>query len=306
MQESGRVADLPNIADVDRHMVERLQQETPTPARDAALYHLSTGGQRMRAHLALASARVSLNEHDSIQATAACELLHNASLIHDDISDRDLFRRGRQTVRARYGDNIALCAGDLLLTTAFATAAGLQDRDHAVRLTADMAALSNRVIGGQSIELAAGDHRDFNRRQYLAATRGKTAPFIELAVGVGRSATRQSGFDRSTCHQLAEAIGLAYQILDDLDDLGGSQEGLEHQPLHALHAWWHHQSIARPHDRSLTHRRCLAHVRAAVNRAQSCHRKLPMPLRAAVGTLLRQLQEKADRSARRIDGGLPQ
>lgn len=284
---------LPSLSSVDQLMIDCLAGMRATPARDAAIYHLQTGGHRMRAKLALASSAGRMDVGDGRAAAAACELLHNASLIHDDISDHDQYRRGQHSVRALYGDDVALCAGDLLLTAAFQTAAGIHEPGVAQRLTGFMADTAARVIGGQSVELdGRSNRRGMGVADYLAATREKTAPLIELALNVGISNATEAPYPAALGRQLAEAIGLAYQILDDLDDLE-AVEDLEH--LHPLHAWWQHQPrplVRQGHHRK-TRQRCLTHVQAALARAQRLAGRLPEPLATDVLQLIHRLSRQS-------------
>lgn len=257
-----------------------VKSTTDSPARDAVMYHLRTGGQRMRAILALASASIQFDSDDAIAAAAACELLHNASLIHDDISDQDNYRRGQETVRARFGENIALCAGDLLLALSFQAALAINDRVGANTLLNTLTDASARVIGGQSIELGcklrAGKAP---LRTYLQATRAKTAPLIELSIGIGLTESESVKAKR-----LGEAIGLAYQILDDLDDLDHiGTHSLDSAHLHPLHAIFHHRDL----------KQCLRHANAALARASKSAETLPAPLMDAVHALIEKLQDKA-------------
>jgi len=288
------------LTTVDQRMIDALALLRPTPAREAAIYHLQTGGHRMRARLALASAAGQLDPHDSTAAAAACELLHNASLIHDDISDDDLYRRGQASVRSVYGDDVALCAGDLLLTVAYQIAAGIRDSGTTQRMMAAMADCTARVIGGQSVELAGRErHQAVSRADYLAATREKTAPLIELALNVGGHNEGAVGHSAACGRALAAAIGLAYQILDDLDDL---QTASDVDRLHPLHAWRHHQPPGGGSDdnRPATLERCLRHVRAALARAERLSGYLAAPLARDVRELLQRLDDQSRIVARRV------
>lgn len=113
---------------IEQRMLELLAPENPASrfshletehsnVVEAAVYHLSTGGRRMRVQLCIhAGLAVGLSTENIVCLGAACELIHNASLIHDDIQDRDEYRRGKKTVWALYGQSIAICAGDLYLS----------------------------------------------------------------------------------------------------------------------------------------------------------------------------------------------
>ncbi len=284
---------------VDQFMIALVCGMPATPAREAALYHLETGGHRMRAKLALASGANRLSAQDNIAAAAACELLHNASLVHDDISDGDDYRRDKPTVRAIHGDNIALCAGDLLLTSAFRAATRVKDATTARHLADFMAEHAGRVIGGQSVELA-DNASDAPRRvaDYLRATRDKTAPLIELALNVGITTPAPARYTPALSRGVAEAIGLAYQILDDMDDLQEMTCLADTGRLHPLHAWRHHQPPGRAEDGGRIRQRCLRHVDAALGRARRLSAQLPAPLSDDVVSLIERLADKAQQVAR--------
>ena len=291
-----RVESRGTLAQVDQYMIDMIASTGATPAREAALYHLNTGGSRMRAQLGLASATVRLNTNDAIAAAAACELLHNASLVHDDISDGDLLRRGALTVRSAYGAGIALCTGDLLFSAAFHAASDITDPMTSLHLTRSMAQAAARVIGGQSIELAHEKATDIpTRHEYLMATRAKTAPLIELPISVGLLDEATDSAARQRCTALAQAIGLAYQILDDLDDLPPFAADATAPQPHGLHAWWHHQPMAATPNHERTIARCLWHANAALTRANRLAASLPTPLNRCVDTLIDKLTSKAQR-----------
>ncbi|MEX0386099.1 polyprenyl synthetase family protein [Spiribacter onubensis] len=287
------------LEQVDQFMVDLVRGMPATPARDAALYHLGTGGHRMRARLALASGANRLSARDNIAAAAACELLHNASLVHDDISDGDEYRRDRPTVRAIHGDDVALCAGDLLLTSAFRAATRVADAATARSLADFMAEHAGRVIGGQSVELGEKYSTVPRRlRDYLRATRDKTAPLIELSLNVGITTPAPARYSPALSRGIAEAIGLAYQILDDMDDLREMTCAMDSARLHPLHAWRHHQPPGRAGDHDRIRRRCLRHVDAALGRAERLSAQLPAPLSDDVFHLIERLADKARRIAR--------
>ena len=292
-------AEPPMLLRVDQFMVDLVSGLPATPARSAAIYHLQTGGHRMRAKLALASGADRLNAQDNIAAAAACELLHNASLVHDDISDRDEYRRGKPTVRALHGNDVALCAGDLLLTSAFRAASSIDDAETARRLTAFMAEHAGRVIGGQSVELAGKrSPAPHGVAEYLRATREKTSPLIELALNVGIATPDRARYSPALSRAVAEAIGLAYQILDDMDDLQDLAPEQAAKCLHSLHAWWHHQPPGRSGDIACVHGRCLRHAHAALARGARLGARLPDPLSHDVAELIERLAGKASQIAR--------
>lgn len=275
---------LQDLRDAMHHQLETLPQ---APAVDACRYHLSTGGGMMRARLGLVSASLVLNSTDTIKAAMACEWLHNASLVHDDISDGEPLRRGQPTVCQRYGNGIALCAGDLMLTLAFAATTDISDLRVARRIQKALTQQTQRVISAQSQELAlTAQPARVSFNTYLAASTQKTAPLIELSLSLGFAANDPK---TQEVHRFAQALGLAYQILDDLDDVMGSPQTAAH--LHPLHAIHHHHREQRDDLVALSCRRALRHALAALNRAETLCNLFPLPLQLELNHLCQALYE---------------
>ena len=107
------------LNDVDAE-IKRLLSLNPSRVVDAARYHFSAGGARVRAQLGLdAASALNLSAQASMACAVAPELLHNASLIHDDLQDGDAMRRDTPAVWSRYGKGTAISAGDLLISAAY-------------------------------------------------------------------------------------------------------------------------------------------------------------------------------------------
>lgn len=253
-------------------MQQRLSTLPASPAVDACRYHLNTGGGLMRARLGLASASLMMSAEDALSAAMACEWLHNASLIHDDITDGEPLRRGQPTVCQQFGPGIALCAGDLMLTLAFTMTTEITDPWISRRIQKALTQLTQQVILAQSQELALTQTPEtVSLQTYLQASTQKTAPLIELSLGLGLSESYSVAF-----HRFAQAIGLAYQILDDLDDVLAAQQPTA--SLHPLHAIHHHQPGSANDFTELSCHRALRHAQAALKRAEALCPEFPASL----------------------------
>ena len=281
------------LAIVQDLMTDYLNRLMPGPANSAGNYQLQTGGGFLRARMALASGRAfGSSKTYRVAAAAACEFIHNASLVHDDLLDRDTIRRGAPSVWKRYGDGVALCAGDLLLCAAFGVAADLDDSGESRLLSRYLAAMTGRIIQGQSVEIAHPENRSLpTLRAYLEATAAKTAPLIELPLITAAAA---GGADRNTqtcLRDFAAAIGLAYQIIDDLDDLNSNR-----QSLHSFHAWHHHRHGGNHHAEGRI-RRATQHAIAALKRGRRLLEQLDsnvtQSLGPTIGPLLSKLEQRA-------------
>ena len=188
-------------------------------AEMAAGYHLQAGGRRIRARLALdASFRLGLTARTAVVLAATCELLHNASLVHDDLQDRDSTRRGVNTVWKNFGDNTAICTGDLLLSAAYASLAELDDLTYLPQMLALVHRRTAAAIQGQSADLAHRTSAVKNTDTYLKIVAGKSGAMLSLPIELALLAAGQGQWMDNAC-AAAEAFAIGYQIADDLDDI---------------------------------------------------------------------------------------
>lgn len=183
--------------------------------------HLSTGGKRIRARLALAAA-AALGQPRSraIGWAAACELLHNATLIHDDIQDGDTTRRGEPTTWVRHGVAQAINAGDLMLMLPFLALEGTQaPAEVRWQLSLAMARAAELTVRGQSFDMDMLHTGRLGWSDWVHAAMGKTGALFGLPV---EGAALLAGLDTTTANRLSEEfrkLGLIFQLNDDLLDL---------------------------------------------------------------------------------------
>ena len=194
---------------------------------EAANYHLATGGKRYRPMFLLAvSAAVNARPHSALQLAAAVEMLHNASLVHDDLQDRDTFRRGKATVWRRYGDDIAINLGDFFISSTYSALARIAgDGDSLAKLVALFAESTREIIAGQSEEIKLTRQVSIEPDAYYRIARGKSGILMALPVV---SALMIAGLDSRTisdARNAMENVGIAYQIQDDLSDVMGTKDG---------------------------------------------------------------------------------
>ena len=176
-----------------------------------------TGGKRIRPALCLFGAEVFGAEPGvALPGAVAVELIHNFSLVHDDVQDRDLERHGRPTVWSVKGEGQAINAGDYLITCAFRSlleGPGLADR----RLSA-LAVLNHamsRMIAGQWADITFEERQDVSPEEYLDMIRGKTGALLGAPLAMGAIL---AGAPEDQAHALGEwgeTVGLAFQVQDD-------------------------------------------------------------------------------------------
>lgn len=230
--------------------------------------HLTTGGKRIRARLALAAAQtLGASSGDAIPWAAACELLHNASLVHDDLQDGDRVRRGSPTLWVRHGEAQAINAGDLLLMLPTLALDEL-GADYGIRwlLSRALAQFAADTVRGQSLEMTLLESKRFGWKDYIRAVHGKTAGFFALPV---YGSALLAGRTEAQAAELAEIfgrIGTIFQMQDDVIDLYGEKgrgetgadirEGkvsalvVEHLRLYPEEADWLVQILTTPRDQT--------------------------------------------------------
>ena len=214
-------------------------------------YSITAGGKRLRPMLMAESAAL-FTEVEEVWRTpehtvlgnalslfmAALEMIHNYSLVHDDLPamDNDEYRRGRKTTHVVYGEGMAVLAGDALLNYAFETAAqafeGVETIEEYRRIAAALQILGRKagiygMIGGQSADLEAekmGD--DVTEEMLLFIHEHKTAALIQAAMMIGATLAGAGAEEISRLEQCAYDIGIAFQIQDDILDVTSSLEVL--------------------------------------------------------------------------------
>jgi geranylgeranyl diphosphate synthase type I len=185
------------------------------------------GGKLLRPALCLLSCEaVGGDPGPALPAAAALELLHNFTLIHDDVEDASVERHGRETVWRLWGQAQAINAGDGMLALAHATLLSLEERGHPAERVLCAARMLDeatlRLCAGQHRDLVAGDQPHVSRDDYLAMVEGKTASLLAACCGIG---ALLGGADDETIRGLEEfgrRLGLAFQIRDDVLGIWGS------------------------------------------------------------------------------------
>ena len=189
------------------------------PVCQAVIHHLGTPGLRVRSQIALhVAACMGVDTQSALAIAACCELLHNASLIHDDLQDRDQLRRGIQAVWSMFGDDVALCAGDILLSAAYAALSDVTDIAAVPRLVAQTHAAVAQTIHGQTSPALPrhGDSDPLATYQLMAAA--KSGPLLSLPFGLVFSYCDRPDLT-ATSARAVRAFSIAYQIADDLADI---------------------------------------------------------------------------------------
>jgi len=247
--------DTPRDAVLDR--VEQLMLEaigvgpavnagTLSPAQVAAAYHLRVGGQRVRARLGISvGLALGLPVSDVACLAAAAELLHNASLIHDDLQDQDEVRRGEKTVWLKFGNSIAICAGDLLLSAAYAVLAKFSQARLLPFMLTLLHARCTVAIDGQCADVDPDANLTNSVDQYLEIATAKSGALLGLPMElVLLAADLEEAMPEAK--RAADAFAVAYQIADDLSDMSRDAVGVD--GMQALNIVFVLRASAHPGD----------------------------------------------------------
>jgi geranylgeranyl diphosphate synthase type II len=212
--------------------LRRLLSKDDTVLHKAMRYAVLSGGKRFRPLLLLSSGGCFGASQDVLLPFAcALELIHNYSLIHDDLPsmDDDDFRRGKSSCHRAFGENIALLAGDALLTLAFEAMAGaivppelLPQKQEVIRAISRRAGASG-MIGGQVLDVTL-DPRKLTRAQVHELILKKTGALIIAAVEAGALLGRAKHSERRLILDYGKNVGLAFQVRDDLLDFEGQRK----------------------------------------------------------------------------------
>ncbi len=215
--------------------------EEPKTLRQAMSYSIFAGGKRLRPMLVMAAAECcGLDGRKTLKAAAALEMIHTYSLIHDDLPamDDDDLRRGKPTNHKVFGEAMAILAGDGLLTYAFEAAAdnalecALNGRQTAELIRAiARGAGSQGMVGGQAADLQAENWKKRNHGFKPGATLEyihlhKTAALIVASLDAGAILAQAFPEQRRALRAYGRAIGLAFQIADDILDVVGDKKKL--------------------------------------------------------------------------------
>ncbi|NDP59940.1 MAG: polyprenyl synthetase family protein [Oxalobacteraceae bacterium] len=211
---------------VETRMAELARVSLPSTLVGALSHHLDSGGQRVRARLALYAAQaLHLSDDDAVTIAVTVELLHNASLIHDDLQDRDVQRRGCATLWSAFGENVAICAGDLLLSAAYGNLCRFSDSTRLPQLLAQVHGATASAVHGQCADLS-GQACDIALYEKIAAA--KSGALLGLPLELVLIATGHEN-SLALARQAADAFAVGYQIVDDIDDID-KDRGSDGQP----------------------------------------------------------------------------
>lgn len=189
----------------------------PAPVDSASRHLLEAGGKRVRPMACLLMTTACGGDpRRAVPIAAAAELIHSATLLHDDVIDEGEERRCRPAARVLWGNLVSVLSGDLLLTRALS----LVDSAAVPGTMQDMLSTLDRLVCGEIAQLAARNRVDLGVAGYFDIVRGKTASLFGFACRSGARIAKREDLV-VTAGEFGEKIGLAFQIVDDVLDLSG-------------------------------------------------------------------------------------
>lgn len=208
-----------SAARVSADIAARMGSGSPRGLYEAATHLVASGGKRLRPHMAIKSCEaLGGRAAAAMPAAAAVEMVHNFTLVHDDIMDNDEVRHGVPTVHRRFGTPVAILAGDVLFSKAFEAVSGPRvGAERSALLAARLSAACTMVCEGQMLDMEmAGSARAPSEDEYLEMVSKKTAALFDAACAMGAICAGASRRDVSRLASFGRNLGIAFQITDDL------------------------------------------------------------------------------------------
>jgi geranylgeranyl pyrophosphate synthase len=209
------------LAAVEARMFEVVNSDV-TILRDASRHIITAGGKRVRPRLFFLSymALGGSDELSNVDVAAAIELVHTASVVHDDINDHGIMRRGRPSVNSLWGRTFALLTGDFLFTKVYELMAPHRD------LNISLAEGTVALVEGETLQASAVKDGNFSRAVYYDIIARKTAALFRSAADMGAQLAKGTPDQIEALRQFGFNIGLAFQIIDDVLDIVGDEAKL--------------------------------------------------------------------------------
>ena len=188
-----------------------------------ARHLISSGGKRLRPMITLAAAQMfGYSGEGHVKLATSVEFMHTATLLHDDVVDESDMRRGKKTARMIWGNQASVLVGDFLLGQAFRMMVDVGSLD-ALDVLSSAAAV---IAEGEVMQLGVAKNLETTEDEYLAVIKAKTAALFSAAAEVGPIVAEASRNDRAALRSFGTNLGLAFQLVDDALDYGGSTSDL--------------------------------------------------------------------------------
>ena len=214
------VAD--DINRVNRLIVEKMESRAPLIPQLAG-HIVAAGGKRLRPMLTLAASRLCGYEGDRHIALATCvEFIHTATLLHDDVVDESMLRRGQESANALWGNEASVLVGDFLFSRAFQ----LMVSDASLKVLKILSDASAIIAEGEVLQLLTTNDTETSEEAYLEVIRSKTATLFAAAAKIGAVVAERPKAEEEALESYGMNLGIAFQLVDDALDYSADQAAL--------------------------------------------------------------------------------
>ena len=218
---SSTAAALSLIADdmraMDMVIAQRLTSDVPLVSQ-VAQYIIAAGGKRLRpALLLLTCGALGYSGEQRLNMAAVVEFIHTATLLHDDVVDESTLRRGRMTANEAFGNPASVLVGDFLYSRAFQMMVDAKD----MRIMQTLAEATNVIAEGEVLQLMNMHDASLSEAGYLLVIRSKTAKLFEASARLAALLAKSSPAIEKSCADYGQALGTAFQVIDDVLDYDG-------------------------------------------------------------------------------------
>ena len=206
-----------DMREVDQVIAQRLTSSVPLVAQ-ISQYIIAAGGKRLRpALLLLICGALGYRGHHRFSLAAVVELIHTATLLHDDVVDASTLRRGRATANQAFGNPASVLVGDFLHTRSFQ----MMVETGNMRVMEVLSEATNVIAEGEVLQLMNMHDASLDEAGYLQVIRSKTAKLFEASARLGAILAESPPEIEDTCATYGQALGTAFQIIDDVLDYDG-------------------------------------------------------------------------------------
>ena len=206
-----------DMHEVDALIAQRLTTSVALVG-DVSQYIIAAGGKRLRPQLLLlCCGALGYTGTHRLTMAAVVEFIHTATLLHDDVVDESTLRRGLPTANARFGNPASVLIGDFLYSRAFQMMVQVQD----MRIMRVLADATNVIAEGEVMQLMNMHNADLTEADYLQVIRSKTSKLFEASAQVAAILAKSSPAVESACATFGQALGTAFQVIDDVLDYAG-------------------------------------------------------------------------------------
>ncbi len=206
------------MSQVDEVIAQRLDSSVPLVGQ-VARYIISAGGKRLRpALLLLACGALGYQGAQRFNIAAVIEFIHTATLLHDDVVDESTLRRGRPTANESFGNPASVLVGDFLHSRAFQMMVDADD----MRIMQILSEATNIIAEGEVLQLMNTHDASLSEAGYLQVIRSKTAKLFEASTRLAAVLSRSTPEIEAACADYGQALGTAFQVIDDVLDYDGN------------------------------------------------------------------------------------